>query len=52
MSTIVFKNIDSTIKKQFEEKLQDTSLTKISVMRQLMKKFVNETADTIDFLFK
>lgn len=52
MATIVLRNVDENLKKELEQKLKETSLNKICLIRQLIKKFIYETDSTIDFLFK
>ena len=49
---IIINNVLVDDKKALDDLLQRTSLNKTTIVRQIFKKFVENTEDTIDFLFK
>lgn len=49
---IILNNVLVEDKKALDDLLKRTSLNKAIIARQIFKKFLENTEDTIDFLFK
>ena len=45
-------NAGIELKRDFEKTITFRSLTKTAVLKQFMKKFINETDNAIEFIFK